>query len=105
MFNNFQAQEVAQRNYSEEVSGLEDMVRRLKEQQAESVQERNLTETQDSATSVLTSTPKDSKCTQTSRPSTPVMSPIIDNGIHELQRDSEQGKRIVVTPSLLIFSH
>lgn len=76
------------------MSGLEDMVLRLKEQQARSEDETYPTEIQDSSSSVLTSTPKDNKCTQTSRPSSPIMSPIIHNGMQELQRDSQQGNTI-----------
>lgn len=90
--NKLQAQEVAQRNYSEEVNGLEDMVRRLKEQKAISVREEKLAESRHTTSAVLTSTPKDSKSTQTSRSSSPVMSPIIPNGMQELRRDSRQGK-------------
>ncbi|XP_028400884.1 RIMS-binding protein 2-like isoform X2 [Dendronephthya gigantea] len=90
----YEAQEVAQRNHSAEVSGLEDMVRRLKEQKARSIREEKIAESRHTTSSVLTSTPKDSKSTQTSRPSSPVMSPIIHNGIHELQRDSQKDEDI-----------
>ncbi|XP_028400821.1 peripheral-type benzodiazepine receptor-associated protein 1-like [Dendronephthya gigantea] len=90
----YEAQEVAQRNHSAEVSGLEDMVRRLKEQKARSIREEKMAESRHTTSSVLTSTPKHSKSTQTSRPSSPVMSPVIHNGIRELRRDSQQDEDI-----------
>ena len=80
-----QAQEIAQRKYSKDVSALEDEIQRLKEQIDRNDESRNSRDIQDSKSSVLTSTPKDSKCTQTSRPSSPVMSPITQNGLQELQ--------------------
>ena len=67
------------------------MLERVKEQEAKNDEERKQNEIRDLTNSVLTSTPKDSKCTQTSRPSSPVISPIIHNGMRELQ-DNQQGK-------------
>ena len=57
----------------------------MKEEMGRNEENRNSREIQNSGSSILTSTPKDSKCTQTSRPSSPVMSPITQNGMQELQ--------------------
>ena len=71
------------------------MVRRLQEQQAQKQNQPTEIEESTSASSVLTSTPKDSKFTQTSRPSSPVMSPITLSEMKNLQGNGKEGNLLL----------
>ena len=74
-----QVQDEAQRKHDEQVSELDEMVRRLKEQSGEILDDNFVSGKASLELPVLSSTPKHAKCTQTSRPSSPTLSPITDH--------------------------